>query len=78
MEGKTYRSPMRKLLSFFVRSRDNWKSKCRKGKATIKRLASRVQKLQTSRNCWRERAERQQEELRQVRKELAAQKTVVA
>jgi hypothetical protein len=78
MEGKTYRSPVRKLLSFFVRSRDQWKTKCRDGKVIMKRLTNRVQKLKKSRNNWRERAKQQQEELGRLRQELAAQKTAVA
>jgi len=78
MEGKTYRSPMKKLLSFFTRSRDNWKTKCRNGKGIIKRLTNRVQKLQASRDRWKERARGQEVELRQLRKELEAQKTAVA
>jgi len=37
MEG-TYKSPKHKLLTFFERSRDAWKSKAMKAKADIRNL----------------------------------------
>ena len=78
MEGTTYRSPLRKLQVFFERSRNDWKEKCLKAKALVKRLSSRIRKLEASRDLWKERARRQEEELRRIRGELAASKTAVA
>lgn len=78
MEGKTYRSPWRKLLRFFERSRDNWKRKCLEAKVTVKRLSNRVRQLETSRNLWKERAKQSEEQLRQIREEWEASKNASA
>jgi chromosome segregation ATPase len=53
---KVYTSPVRKLARFFEKSRDQWKAKCRKAKATIKLLKNRVRFLEKSREQWREKA----------------------
>ena len=74
MEDRQYKSPVRKLLPFFERSRDGWKRKCKEAKVTVKRLANRVQSLQKSRDQWKEQARRQREELRRLRQELEKQK----
>lgn len=44
MEPKAYKSPQRKLVSFFVQSRDQWKEKCRGAKARLKQLKKKVQR----------------------------------
>ncbi len=74
MEDRQYKSPLRKLLRFFERSRDGWKRKCKEAKVTVKRLANRVQSLQKCRDQWKEQARRQGEELRRLRQELEKQK----
>jgi len=61
---KQYRSPTRKLLRFFERSRDKWKAKCLEAKLRVKRLHTKVADLQVSRERWKE-------EVRQLRVELA-------
>lgn len=43
-----YKSPRHKLLRFFEKSRDQWKAKCTRAKATVKRLQNRVRFLETS------------------------------
>jgi hypothetical protein len=43
-EGKTYKSPQRKLVPFFAQSRDQWKAKCRGAKASLKQLKKKVQR----------------------------------
>jgi len=45
---KIYKSPLRKLVRFFEKSRDQWKNKCREAKATIKQLRNRVRFLEKS------------------------------
>lgn len=60
---KVYKSPRRKLVSFFEKSRDQWKSKCREAKATIKRLNNRIRYLESSKAEWKERAKELQMEL---------------
>jgi len=43
---KTYSSPQRKLLKFFERSRNQWKAKAGVAKAVLKRLGTRVRRLE--------------------------------
>jgi len=45
-----YKSPRRKLLRFFEKSRDQWKAKCSSAKATVKRLQNRVRFLEKSKD----------------------------
>lgn len=51
-----YTSPPRKLLRFFLKSRDQWKAKCQRAKATVKRLENRVRFLEKSKAEWKSRA----------------------
>jgi hypothetical protein len=78
MEEKTFRSPVRKLMWFFQRSRDGWKRKLQRAKVVSKRLSNRVRKLEVSRDRWKERAKQGQQELRRLREELAADKKAIA
>jgi uncharacterized protein YdaU (DUF1376 family) len=77
-EARTYRSPMRKLVAFFERSRDGWKRKRQEAKVLNRRLSNRVRKLEASRARWKERSRQQQQELRRLRAELEAEKKAVA
>jgi lipopolysaccharide export system protein LptC len=43
---KTYRSPPRKLVKFFERSRDQWKAKSRAAKTARKRLGTRLRRVE--------------------------------
>lgn len=47
-EAKTYKSPRRKLVRFFEKSRDQWKTKHHQAKADAKRLTNRVRFLERS------------------------------
>lgn len=47
-QGKTYKSPRRKLVRFFEKSRDQWKTKHHQAKADVKRLTNRVRFLERS------------------------------
>jgi hypothetical protein len=51
-----YTSPPRKLLRFFLTSRDQWKAKYQRAKATVKRLENRVRFLEKSKAEWKSRA----------------------
>ncbi|MBT4502492.1 MAG: hypothetical protein HOC74_32465 [Gemmatimonadetes bacterium] len=51
-----YSSPPRKLVRFFLNSRDQWKAKCQGAKATVKRLENRVRFLEKSKAQWRSKA----------------------
>jgi len=48
-----YRSPVSKLLRFFRRSRDQWKSKCKATKEENKSLKIRLAKMKESRDRWK-------------------------
>lgn len=52
-----YTSPPRKLLRFFLKSRDQWKDKCQRAKATVKRLENRVCFLEKSKEAWKSKAQ---------------------
>ena len=53
--NKTYTSPVRKLVRFFERSRDQWKTKHHQLKALLKRLENRVRFLEKSKAHWKSR-----------------------
>jgi len=74
-EQTTFRSPQRKLVRFFLRSRDGWKRKCQRAKASVKRLTNGQRALERSRDRWKTLAKEQREELRKLRRELEVQKT---
>jgi len=46
MERVEFRSPLRKLVAFFERSRDNWKAKCQRAKYERKLLKRQLANLQ--------------------------------
>lgn len=69
-EAKEYRSPQYKLVQFFERSRNNWKRKCQDRYVRMKRLASRLEKMRSGRNRWRERAQALEGDLASVQDEL--------
>jgi hypothetical protein len=54
--GEDYKSPVRKLVAFFKRSRDKWKLKMAKAKKELKRLENRVRFLEKSRDHWKDKA----------------------
>ncbi|NTV47169.1 MAG: hypothetical protein HGB11_11750 [Chlorobiales bacterium] len=45
-DGKTYKSPIRKLFRFFEESRDKWKDKYQAAKYQIKLLTNKVRYLE--------------------------------
>ena len=51
-----YTSPPRKLIRFFLKSRDQWKAKSQSAKAAVKRLENRVRFLEKSKDGWKARA----------------------
>ncbi len=63
--GKEYKSPVRKLLAFFEKSRDGWKAKCAKLKYKAKKLQQRVRYL-SARN------EELKQRVRELERKLAA------
>lgn len=55
-EKKTYRSPQRKLVQFFEKSRNQWKVKCLEAKSNLRRIKNRAHWLAQSRDGWKARA----------------------
>jgi hypothetical protein len=56
MFAKAFRSPVSKLVSFFHRSRDRWKEKCKQAKKELKSLKTCHAKLKASRDFWKQKA----------------------
>ena len=55
-------SPMKKLVAFFLRSRDRWKEKCKTAKRQNKSLKICLAKMKQSRDQWKARALASEEE----------------
>ncbi len=75
MENAVYKSPMRKLVRFFERSRDGWKAKHHALKRDCKRLANQVAAVEKSREHWRSQARSLRSRVRKLEAELNEQKT---
>ncbi len=60
---KYYKSPIRKLVRFFEKSRDQWKAKCLDAKATAKGLRHRIRYLEQSKVEWKTKAKELEKEL---------------
>jgi len=60
---KIYKSPRRKLVRFFEKSRDQWKTKCLEAKATAKGLKHRIRFLEQSKEEWKTKAKELEQEL---------------
>ncbi len=74
-----FKSPVRKLMVFFEKSRNGWKEKYRAARSQGKYWSNQARAVMRSRDAWREKAEASVRELEQLRQELAAlQKTVSA
>jgi hypothetical protein len=69
-QAKTYKSPQRKLVRFFEKSRNQWKSKFRDAKVVIKRLQNRIRFLEKSKA-------RDQHRIRELESTLKDMKTQV-
>ena len=66
-----FKSPQRKLVRFFEKSRDQWKAKCQTAKATVKRLQNRVRFLEHSKAELKTRTQALEAEVTQLRTQLA-------
>jgi hypothetical protein len=66
-QGKNYKSPQRKLVKFFEKSRNQWKAKCREAKQTIKQLKNRIRFLEKSKEEWKSRTKELEAELAQMK-----------
>ena len=73
-ESREFRSPQRKLVRFFQKSRDNWKWKCQQAKQRCKLLANQVRAVEKSREQWRAEAEAARRRVEELEQTLAEQK----
>ena len=53
LEQNSYKSPVRKLVNFFEKSRDNWKEKYQRNKKENQKLKNKVCALKTSQQKWK-------------------------
>lgn len=70
-EPSQYRSPQRKLVRFFEKSRNQWKAKCRNAKRLVRRLKNRAAWLEHSRDTWKARAMQLRQRVHELETELA-------
>lgn len=61
--NKTYKSPRRKLVKFFERSRDKWKAKALEAKKVSKRLQNRVRFLERRKEAYTQQVKALEEQL---------------
>ncbi len=66
-KAKTYKSPIKKLVRFFEKSRDQWKAKCLEAKATAKGLQHRIRYLEQSKVEWKTKAKELEKELARMK-----------
>ena len=66
-DTKQYKSPTRKLVKFFEKSRDQWKAKSAEAKATVKRQRNRIRYLEASKEKWKRKAIELEKELAWVK-----------
>jgi hypothetical protein len=71
MDVDQYRSPRKKLLRFFVGSRDGWKAKCAEANEDRKLMANQVRAVEKSREQWRTLAEERKRQIAELEQELA-------
>lgn len=69
-----YTTPRKKLLRFFVGSRDGWRAKYAEVKENRKLQANQVRAVEKSRAHWRALAEERQRRIAELEAELAEQK----
>ena len=70
-EAGQYRSPQRKLVRFFEKSRNQWKAKCRDAKRMVRRLKNRAAWLEHSRDTWKARAVQLRQRVHELEANLA-------
>lgn len=63
---KNYTTPVNKLVKFFEKSRDNWKSKHEARKVENKRLKNRIRFLESSHKKWKNEALKLRKQLKKT------------
>ena len=77
MDTTEFKSPLRKLVRFFERSRDGWKRKYQESKRLNKKLSNQVRAVEKSRSHWKDVAKGEQRRSRELERELAELKRAV-
>lgn len=77
-EDTKYRSPRHKLLKFFEKSRNQWKTKCLEAKATLRQVKNRATWLAHSRDTWKLRAHELKHRIRELEAETRRQQAEIA
>jgi hypothetical protein len=72
--GMNWKSPVRKLVKFFQRSRNGWKAKYAAKKQECKLMGNQVRAVEKSRAKWRQAAEQAQRRVRELQHELEQHK----
>jgi chromosome segregation ATPase len=73
-----WKSPLRKLVRFFRRSRDRWKAKYAAKKQQYKLMSNQVRAVEKSRAKWKQVAEEAQQQVRRLQHELEQYKKPTA
>lgn len=76
-QGKEYKSPPRKLIKFFEKSRNQWKAKCLDAKKLIKQLKNRIHFLERSKEEWKRKTKELEAELAQMKAKERKRETSV-
>ena len=69
-----WKSPVRKLVAFFQKSRDGWKAKQQALQVCLKKEQNQVRAVEQSRANWRARAEAAEQQVERLSAELMALK----
>ena len=72
---REYTSPLRKLVTFFRRSRDKWKCKCQAARDQNKLLKNQTRAVERSRDHWKALACEQAKRVAELERELELEKT---
>jgi len=67
MQEKKYKSPLKKLVIFFEKSRDSWKEKYFEKKIELKRVTNRIYDLEKRKDDWKDRAIKAEEALKDLK-----------
>jgi uncharacterized protein YlxW (UPF0749 family) len=71
-QAKSYKSPPRKLVCFFEKSRGQWKAKCLEAKTSVKRLSNRVRFLAKSKDHWKNRVRELEADMAKLKAQVRA------
>jgi hypothetical protein len=73
-----WKSPYRKLVRFFERSRDRWKAKYLELRKEFKLMGNQVRAVEKSRQRWKQVAKQAQRQVCQLQQDLEQHKKSVA